>query len=128
MNIEQIKLAIESGKTVCWKTKNYIVSKDKIGQYLITCTNNNTSIGLTWTDGITLNGNKNDFFVIDTTNMGIYVYYNGEDKLAQVVTRHINHTIKGITYPLSIEFLIVGTDDTVIVPVPELNDFININY
>ena len=64
MTIEQIKAAIEAGKTVCWKADNYIVSKDTIGQYLITCTNNNHAIGLTWKDGITLNGEESDFFIL----------------------------------------------------------------
>ncbi len=62
MNLEEIKAAIENGENVYWKQTSYKVIKDKIGQYLIIYLNDDSCIGLTWADGITLNGKKEDFF------------------------------------------------------------------
>jgi hypothetical protein len=61
MRLEQIKAAIEAGKKVFWKNNGYEVIKDSIGQYLIKCVNG-SCIGLTWTDGKTMNGNEEDFY------------------------------------------------------------------
>lgn len=63
MNLEQIKAALASGKKVHWSNRAYEVIKDSIGQYLIICRLNDHAIGLTWRDGITLNGKEKDFFV-----------------------------------------------------------------
>lgn len=63
MNLEQIKKAVEEGKTVHWANKAYVVIKDKVGQWFINCVNNDSAIGLTWTDGKTLNGKEEDFFL-----------------------------------------------------------------
>jgi hypothetical protein len=63
MNLDQIKAAIEAGKKVCWRTFGYEVIKDTIGQYLIRCSYNGHCIGLTWSDGKTLNGKPEEFFV-----------------------------------------------------------------
>ena len=65
MNAEQIKSAVSAGKQVFWKQENYPVIKDRIGQYLIKCTNNDHCIGLTHRDGVTLNGQEEDFFIIE---------------------------------------------------------------
>ena len=64
MTLQEIKTAINSGKNVYWKNTNYEVMKDKIGQWLIVCMSNQYTIGLTWQDGITMNGNEKDFFII----------------------------------------------------------------
>ena len=61
MNLQEIKQAIEAGKKVYWSNTSYEVIKDKIGQYLIKCTNG-SAIGLTWQDGTTMNGKEKDFF------------------------------------------------------------------
>jgi len=62
MNADEIKQAINQGKTVCWSHTGYEVRK--IGdQYLIVCLSNQHAIGLTWLDGITLNGEPEDFFI-----------------------------------------------------------------
>ena len=63
MNLQQIKQAISEGKKVYWSSTLYEVIKDRIGQYLIRCKSNGYCIGLTWSDGITLNGKEKDFFV-----------------------------------------------------------------
>jgi hypothetical protein len=51
-----IRQAVDEGKTVYAGTLAYQVIKDNIGQYLIFCTLNDYCIGLTWRDGVTLNG------------------------------------------------------------------------
>tara|TARA_R110000824_G_scaffold174477_1_gene352649 strand:- start:274 stop:495 length:222 start_codon:yes stop_codon:yes gene_type:complete len=63
MNLEQIKATVESGKTVHWASKAYRVIKDSIGQWLIRCDINGHCIGLTWKDGVTMNGKQEQFFV-----------------------------------------------------------------
>jgi hypothetical protein len=62
MTLTEIKQAIQDNKTVYWANNNYQVIKDNIGQYLIKCTLNGHCIGLTWQDGITMNGEEREFF------------------------------------------------------------------
>ena len=62
MNLEEIKAAVEAGHTVHWATESYRVVKDNIGQWLIHCTINDSYIGLTHADGVTLNGREDQFF------------------------------------------------------------------
>ena len=75
MTLDEIKSAVDAGKLVHWKNPAYVVIKDCIGQYLLTCRLNNDCIGLTHRDGVTLNGKPEDFFVanvlpttLDTVN------------------------------------------------------------
>lgn len=63
MNARQIIDAVDEGYVVYWKTLNYIVVADDIGQYFIKCQSNGNLIGLTWSDGVTLNGSLEDFFI-----------------------------------------------------------------
>ncbi len=63
MNLEQIKAAVENGKTVHWSNNNYRVIKDCVGQWLIVCDSNKNCIGLTHQDEVTMNGEEKDFFV-----------------------------------------------------------------
>jgi len=63
MNLKEIKQAIKENKKVYWSNELYEVIKDKIGQYLIICKDNDYCIGLTWKDGKTLNGDEKDFFI-----------------------------------------------------------------
>jgi hypothetical protein len=63
MTLEEIKQAIADGKTVHCGNEGYVVVKDRLGQYLIKCTSNGHCVGLTWKDGITLNGKPEEFFV-----------------------------------------------------------------
>ena len=63
MNLDEIKQAIEQGKSAKWANDNYNVIKDSIGQYLIICKQNNHAIGLTWADDKTLNGKEQDFYI-----------------------------------------------------------------
>lgn len=63
MNLSEIKQAVEAGKTVHWSSRAYRVVKDSVGQWLIVCDLNNHVIGLTWRDGVTMNGAEKNFFV-----------------------------------------------------------------
>lgn len=63
MTLDQIKNAISKGYKVNWSNNAYDVIQDKIGQYLICCKHNGSCIGLTWQDGITLNGKESEFFL-----------------------------------------------------------------
>lgn len=65
MTLEQIKKALADGKKVYWSNKGYEVIKDNIGQYLIIWDRGGKGeycIGLTWLNGLTLNGKEQDFF------------------------------------------------------------------
>ncbi len=62
MTLEKIKQAVDNGKTVLWKDCGYEVIKFK-NDYFIRCRSNAYTIGLTWSDGVTLNGKEEDFFI-----------------------------------------------------------------
>jgi hypothetical protein len=62
MSLAEIKAAVEAGQTVHWKNTGYVVIKDRIGQFLVKFTSNDSCIGLTHKDGVTLNGSEEDFF------------------------------------------------------------------
>ena len=63
MKLDEIKKAVDEGKHVKWGNRLYDVVKDNLGQYFIICNRNNYAIGLTWTDGVTLNGRPSEFYV-----------------------------------------------------------------
>jgi hypothetical protein len=63
MNLHEIKSAVEAGLPVHWSNDGYKVIKDKIGQFLVIFEPNQSCIGLTWKDGITLNGKESDFYI-----------------------------------------------------------------
>lgn len=64
MNLQEIKTAIEQGKTVYWSNALYKVQKYESGEYVINCSSNGHCIGLTWMDGITLNGKEDEFYSV----------------------------------------------------------------
>lgn len=78
MQLNDITAAVDRGDTVHWQSTYYRVIKgpshpDNPGngcnpalRYLISC-DNGSAIGLTWRDGVTLNGREDDFFLADTT-------------------------------------------------------------
>lgn len=55
-DLAAIKSAVENGETVYADTKAYKVIKDKFDQWFIVYTMSDYCIGLTWRDGVTLNG------------------------------------------------------------------------
>lgn len=61
MTLDEIKTAIEAGRTVHWSNSGYSVIKSH-DQYLIRHTNGHC-IGLTWADNTTLNGKEADFYL-----------------------------------------------------------------
>jgi hypothetical protein len=63
MNLHEIKSAVEAGLPVHWSNDGYKVIKDKIGQFLVIFEPNQSCIGLTWKDGVTLNGKESDFYI-----------------------------------------------------------------
>ena len=70
MTLQQIKDAVEAGKTVHWATTAYTVLKDPLRdgtfQWLIGYNHgryNPNYIGLTWMDGVTVNGRPEQFFI-----------------------------------------------------------------
>jgi hypothetical protein len=63
MTLAQIKAAVDAGKTVHWANEGYVVNKDRNGDYLIVFTSNKSTIGLTWKDGVTMNGKPEEFFL-----------------------------------------------------------------
>jgi len=62
MNIQEIKIAVDKGILVNYKTPTYRVIKDSINQYLIMCSINGSCIGLTNIGGDKLNGHESDFY------------------------------------------------------------------
>ena len=63
MKLQEIKDAVLAGKTVHWKNRLYRVVHDCVGQWLIVCPSTKGCWGLTWADGVTMNGHQNDFFI-----------------------------------------------------------------
>lgn len=70
MTLDEIKAAVDAGRVVHWKNPSYRVIKDCIGQYLVICRMNGACISLTHLDGVTMNGQPDDFYtalVLPTT-------------------------------------------------------------
>jgi hypothetical protein len=63
MTLEDIKAAVDAGNRVHWVNSGYVVTRDDLGQYLITFTRNGSAIGLTSLDGTRMNGKPNEFFL-----------------------------------------------------------------
>lgn len=69
MTAQEIKDAVRQGKQVFWSNPAYEVKLHKYygteeEQWLITCSLNNYSWGLTWADDVTLNGKEDQFYVV----------------------------------------------------------------
>ena len=69
MNADAIRAAVDAGHTVHWSNDNYRVVRGRAG-YVIRCDSNGSCIGLTWRDGVTLNGEPGDFYTAAGTNKG----------------------------------------------------------
>lgn len=63
MTLQEIKDALKAGKRVHWSHKGYVVEKDGFDHYHIICLHNDYCVGLTWLDGVTMNGKEEDFFI-----------------------------------------------------------------
>jgi len=62
MTLKEIKSAIADGKTVHYKSALYKVVLHMDGEYILLCESTGHFIGLTWTDGVTMNGKESDFY------------------------------------------------------------------
>lgn len=65
MTLTEIKEAVDNGKIVCWANDRYRVIKGKF-DYLIGWDiggRQENYIGLTWRDGVTLNGKEEEFYI-----------------------------------------------------------------
>ena len=62
LTLEQIKTAVDNNKTVHWANNGYIVKRSNKGDYYIQHHSGNY-IGLTWQDGVTLNGKPEEFYI-----------------------------------------------------------------
>lgn len=61
--------AVDAGFEVHWANDGYVVEHWPINdEYVIRCTHNDHSIGLTWADGVTLNGKPEDFYAYVSTD------------------------------------------------------------
>lgn len=67
MTLEDIKQAVDAGNRVHWCNAGYVVTCDRLGQYLITFTRNGSAISLTNRGGTRLNGKQDEFFIADST-------------------------------------------------------------
>lgn len=63
MTLAQVKEAVLSGRTVHVGKPAYKVVVDSQGEWLIVCSLNGYTIGLTWLDGVTVNARPEDFFI-----------------------------------------------------------------
>lgn len=62
--LAEIQAAVEAGKTVCVGSDSYVVKKDNIGQWLIVCRLNGYTIGLTHRDGVTMNVQPGECYML----------------------------------------------------------------
>ena len=69
MTVEKIKAAVHAGNRVHWVNSGYVVTRDWLGQYLITFTRNGPAIGLTSRDGTRLNGTPDEFFIEESAEV-----------------------------------------------------------
>ena len=63
MTLTEIKEAMSEGKTVYWSNDRYTIKHGADGDLVIYCATNYHQIGLTWRDGVTLNGREEDFYI-----------------------------------------------------------------
>ena len=64
MKLSEIKAAVLSGETVHWNNPLYVVvHSKKTNEFLVKCTDNDSCIGLTWKDGVTMNGKEEEFYL-----------------------------------------------------------------
>ena len=68
MNLNEIKIAVNNGLIVKWSNDSYTIVSNKKGVLYIQhengkMDNSGSCIGLTWLDGVTMNGNEDDFYI-----------------------------------------------------------------
>jgi hypothetical protein len=67
MKLAEIRRAVDEGLIVHWQNREYEVIRSSMhSAYLIRSRATGHCIGLTWADGVTLNGKEEDFFIGDS--------------------------------------------------------------
>lgn len=67
MKLAEIRRAVDEGLMVHWQNREYEVIRSSMHpSYLIRSRATGHCIGLTWADGVTLNGKEEDFFIGDS--------------------------------------------------------------
>ncbi len=69
MTMQEIKQAVDAGNRVHWSNAGYVVTRDRLAQYLITFKKNGSAIGLINRDGTRLNGKQDEFFIANSTEV-----------------------------------------------------------
>lgn len=64
MTREQLIAAMDSGLPVRWKNDGYKCYRDRCGQYLKTFEPNGHTIGIFWRDGIGMNVDPRDCYIM----------------------------------------------------------------
>ena len=72
MTLDQIKRAVNAGKTVHWANSRYTVVCDNLGQWLLTCEGGST-VGLTHGEGTILTSAADEFYVEGTRHKAIVI-------------------------------------------------------
>jgi hypothetical protein len=78
MTLEEIKLAVESGKTVCWMNDYYQVRKEKrftgepTGDFIVVYIPNDHTVGLTSKDGKLIE-REDDFYILGSREKRISI-------------------------------------------------------
>lgn len=65
MTLEEIKQAALAGKTVHWMNDSYTVFASNKHNFYIVHYHNTNCIGLTWADGVTMNGKPEEFYIAE---------------------------------------------------------------
>jgi len=64
MTLEEILKAVDEGLPVYWQSKGYVVERpSQSSQCVIHALSTGHCIGLTWADGVTLNGREEEFYI-----------------------------------------------------------------
>ena len=64
MDLESIKKFVDNGHKVFLGNENYQVKYDEANGYVIVCLSNGYMIGLTHKNGLTINADPSEFFVV----------------------------------------------------------------
>lgn len=65
MTRQELIDAMDAGKQVRWMNDSYICYRSKYGEYLQTCTHNDSTIGIFHRDGVGMNVNPKDCYILE---------------------------------------------------------------
>jgi hypothetical protein len=95
MTLQEIITAVQAGHRVYWSNGAYEVKaigdNTNPNNYSIVCSVNGSVIGLTWTDGQTLNGNEGDFYLVEPPKSNpdmVKAYFSLDDRFLPVMGYH----------------------------------------